>query len=52
MMLATLSVRELAKRMRCSRFGLAILWLDLVFWIRARGFGFGAASATFAGVGN
>jgi hypothetical protein len=51
MMLATLSARELAKRMRCSRFGFAILWLDLVFWMRVRGFDFAAASATFSGVG-
>src|SRR5262245_44289779 len=50
-MSATLSFRALAIRMGVSRFGLAILWLGLVFWMRVRG-GFGVASATSTGVGS
>jgi hypothetical protein len=51
-MSATLSFWALAIRTGRSRFGLAILWLGLVFWLRMRGFVFGAESATFTGVGN
>jgi hypothetical protein len=52
MMLATLSTRALAKRMRCSRFGFVIFCLGLDFWMRVRGFGSGAQSATFTGLGH